>query len=93
MISLGYLRLTERLTTVIIRARNLPRVQNEEDPGKKIPVTNLVFSVHTVSYGQKFIRNYIRDSSDIISLFFTVVYANRRYKMASDRFVYIIKRK
>ena len=34
MISLGYLRLTERLTTVIIRARNLPRVQNEEDPGE-----------------------------------------------------------
>ena len=34
MISLGYLRLTERLTTVIIRARNLPQVQNEEDPGE-----------------------------------------------------------
>ena len=35
MISLGYLRLTERLTIVIIRARNLPANENQEDPGKK----------------------------------------------------------
>ena len=35
MISLGYLRLTERLTIVIIRARNLPQAEEAElDPGK-----------------------------------------------------------
>ena len=34
MISLGYLRLTERLTIVIIRARNLPQSEDEEDPGE-----------------------------------------------------------
>jgi len=34
MISLGYLRLTENLTIVIIRARNLPRHADEEDPGE-----------------------------------------------------------
>lgn len=34
MISLGYLRLTERLTIVVIRARNLPINEDKEDPGK-----------------------------------------------------------
>ena len=34
MISLGYLRLTERLTIVVIRARNLPVNEDKEDPGK-----------------------------------------------------------
>ena len=34
MISLGYLRLTERLTIVIIRARNLLQSEDEEDPGE-----------------------------------------------------------
>ena len=33
------------------------------------------------------------DIDDVISLFFTVVYANSRWKMASDRFVYLIERK
>ena len=43
MVSLGYLRLTERLTIVIIRARNLPHTEEEEEPGK-------VFSLGGIPY-------------------------------------------
>ncbi|XP_078356564.1 synaptotagmin-6-like [Oculina patagonica] len=39
MISLGYLRLTERLTIVIIRARNLPANENQEDPASYVEVS------------------------------------------------------
>jgi len=39
MISLGYLRLTENLTIVIIRARNLPRHADEEDPAPYVEVS------------------------------------------------------
>lgn len=39
MISLGYLRLTERLTIVIIRARNLPQAGDEEDPAPYVEVS------------------------------------------------------
>lgn len=39
MISLGYLRLTERLTIVIIRSRNLPQSEDEEDPASYVEVS------------------------------------------------------
>lgn len=39
MISLGYLRLTERLTIVIIRARNLPQSEDKEDPAAYVEVS------------------------------------------------------
>lgn len=39
MISLGYLRLTERLTIVVIRARNLPENEDKEDPAPYVEVS------------------------------------------------------
>lgn len=39
MVSLGYLRLTERLTIVIIRARNLPHAEEEEEPAAYVEVS------------------------------------------------------
>lgn len=39
MISLGYLRLTERLTIVVIRARNLPVNEDKEDPASYVEVS------------------------------------------------------